>query len=253
MNRTVAEIIAAMTDELGCPSPETELSEETMTNQWNYALEEFNERVGNLSLRLFAIAPGQQLYKLANMFPTLPTARKVTKVYFYDGAETPFLDVAEVYASATEGYYDYDDEAASATTYIVRDEDASLNLIADMKYTNSRSVFQKKFKFIDPSTVLLIPAPPADASGTLLCVVISDYDTTTLPQKYERLVTDYAKALCQEIIANARASAATPMRFGDFVRYASREKYQYSKAEQGRCEFERRCNEIIANRLTLLV
>lgn len=169
---------------------------------------------------------------------------------YADGTQ---ISASATYTDSTYGYYDYDADAATATATEVNNAltvstgDASLQIISDMQNAGADPLYERDFQFIDPDQLLLLPAPVD--SGALLMLIQTDFTTDTLSDRYERIVTDYAIARCQDVIGNARARLNTPQRNGDLVKYASREKSAYAMSANGKAKFENECAAINIKRI----
>lgn len=173
-------------------------------------------------------------------------------------ASATYADGSQVSASATYtdsryGYYDYDLDVATSTATDVNNaitittDNASLQVISELYANSANPLYERDFQFLDPDTLLLVPAPVD--SGALLVLIKADFSSATLPDMYERIVTDYAIARCQDIVGNGRARLNTPQRQGDFIKYASREKTAYQLSAAGKKKFEDECAAINIKRM----
>ena len=249
---SMTDITNRMFVELGRPNPETELSKEDMEKQWKLALDEFNELVGNWQLRLLQVTAGEQRYNIEEWFPAL-YVRKVLDVYY--NADSTLNSIMEEYKYyynpyyySYYSYYDYDSEGGTnVAAPQTRTTDCSYNLLEDIKA--KCSLVQRDFNFISPTTLILLPAP--HTNGTVLLLVQEDYTYVTLPDQYELIVTDYAIGRCQRILANARTRLATPMRSGDFIKHAvrNREYHNVGMWKEAHEIFKQKCDIIVTERM----
>lgn len=163
------------------------------------------------------------------------------------------LKASATYIDTNYSYWDYDIEAATSTATTINDAitistgDQSLQIISELQTKGADPLYERDFQFIDPDQLLLLPAPVD--SGFLLTLIQTDFTQATLPEIYERIVTDYAIARCQDVIGNARARLNTPQRSGDLVKYASREKSAYQMSAVGKLKFDNECASINIKRM----
>lgn len=228
MQRTVNEIAIEMHEDLGNPDAKVELSITKAERQWYKALAEFNYLVGRWNFRTFSAPANQSTYSVATVFASATDGvQSVRQVFF------PEESVVESFG--IEGLSSDVDE-------ILRGSYESTAI----KETLIKKAIPKDFQFITPDTLMLIPAPTEDS--TYLALLQENYTPNSLDDRYETIVTDYAKVLCLEIIANARARLNTPMRVGETVKYSNREATLYKQAELMRNRFYSRCDELILSR-----
>ena len=172
------------------------------------------------------------------------TQEETPATYYATGT----LLASATYFEQTYRYVDYDNEnQVPIESFSTLYDDTALAFISNLENESNSQLYDRDFQFIEPDLLLLIPAPIA--SGTILVLLQTDYSFDTLPDVYEPIVTEYAMALCQEIIGNARARLNTPQRSGDLVKYASREKWSYQAAERGYKAFDNECNRINVRRM----
>lgn len=233
MNKLVVDIIADMLPELGTPDPKTELSTATAIKQWTKALADFNRRVGKWVFRTFDTVVDQQRYSMATLFPDT-TILDVKNVF------RPQDALVMTYLALTVPYYYYD--------YIVT---TTYKQYEDVEFLNAmKNVPDMDFIFSEPDTLILCDTPKKVES--VLILVQEKYTSTTLPDDYEPIITEYCKEFyCQEIIRKARMRVATPLRNGDFVKYPVSHSKEGSFTREARDIFYAECDRIIQNRIIL--
>lgn len=231
MTKTVSEIVAEMLLDLGTPVPETELSTATAERLWNKALKEFNKIVGKWCVRIGTTTKDIQQYKLSTMFPTL-TIREIKQAWIIDDTTTENTITL------------YDTVFTTEAVYGLNNFDLSVITAMQDKY----NMVELDVAMINEDDFLLLPAPDDDGE-LLFCITQEDYTTTTLPNIYEETITEYAFALCQEVIGNARARLNVVSRTGEMARYMNREKYMFERADKYYDKFVDKCNKIISQRI----
>ena len=224
---TLAEISVEMAKELGSPSANVELDDATIQKQWLKALDIFNDKVGLPVLESLSVTANTQSYDLTSVLASAPVVRKVLDLYtpdtYNDAFNTSLLETPDVV---------YDPEAI---------------VIEQLRKSwNSKSV-HTRFAVIEPMTLMIIPAPTKDDTYKIL--VQKEYDVSTIPDKYERIVRNKAISLCLMIIFNSRTRLATPMRNGDYIKYSNTNKYGFELSSKLDTQFEEDCYRLVSNRV----
>ena len=228
MTKTVNQIVAEILEDLGTPAP-NELTSTIATRQWTNAFNEFNKRVGEWILTSAKLTANTQNYNMA----TLISGKTVRDVkYVFNGNS--------IYSEEVGGVTEYYMTVGLTTTALTGSDIDVINAAKD-------ELSEIGFNFIAPSTLIMLP-PPTEAVNMLMLLQV-DYTTALLPDEYEAIVTRYAKALCQEIVGNARARLNTPMRQGDYITFSKRELGQYDRADSGYELFTKECDCIVASRM----
>jgi hypothetical protein len=219
--------------ELGNPCPKTELSTATATKQWNKAFADFNRKVGKWIFRTFTTVVNQQRYSMAELFPET-TITDVKNVF------RPQDALIATYFALISPYYTYD--------YIIT---TNYKKYDDIEFIKAmRVVPEMEFTFSEPDTLILCETPRKAES--VIIITQEKYTTTTLPDDYEPIISEYCKEFyCQEIIRKARMRVATPLRNGDFVKYPVSHVKEGSFTREAKTVFETECDSLIQKRLIL--
>lgn len=234
MTKTVAIIAQEIFEDLGQPAA-NEISPTTIQRKVTEALVDFNRKVGNSVFRWLPVRANVQRYDLKIELPTIAIS---DVKYAFNGDST--VECSTIATAPVTIATIVENVVTPLTAVVFTDEDngtptlttpayADIAKIAEVS-TKLASASKVDFKFIEPSTLLLFPAPSVNLS--VLLNTQENYTITSLPDEYEPLVTMYAKALCQEIVGNARARLNTPQRQGDYITFSKRELGQYAQADK---------------------
>lgn len=226
-SKTSAILLEEIRTNLGNPDKNVEISDTKVTQVWNSALIEFNKLVGVWSFKTLAITASATTYNLE----TLLTPLKV-------------IDVKKVCPP-------YTGIAASENAEII--ENQADFLISSTTPNSAESVMKAMaidtdfpFTYLRPN---LLINPPAEAN-TINIVIQEPATLSTLTDEDELVVTEYATAMCEIIVARARCRQATPMRSGDLtLGYGRKEEVLLADAKELKKKFEDDCKSIIITRM----
>lgn len=225
-SKTTANILEEIRTNLGNPDRNTELADAKITSVWNSALVEFNKLVGVWTFKTLAIVASSTAYNLETLFsPTkVIDVKKVCQPYTATLTETNEI---------VENQQDF---LISSTT--PNSAEAVIKAMAaesDFEYTYIRPVLHIQ---------------PVTASSTINIVIQEPATLATLTDEEEIVVTAYATAMCEQIVARARARQATPMRSGDLtLGYGRKEELLMADAKVIKQKFENDCRDIIITRM----
>jgi hypothetical protein len=222
----LSEISVKLAKELGAPSSNVELDDVTIQEQWLKALNYFNEDVGLAVLEELPVTTNVQNYDLLTILASAPIVRKVI----------------DMYVPNTTG--DIFNDSLFETPLVVYDPESIVIYNQFQQWNNIAS--NATWALLEPMTFMVIPAPKADATYKIL--VQKEYDILTLPDKYEHIVSTKARALCLDIIYNARSRLSTPMRGGDFVSYKSGLAKLFEQIEKLDTKYDFECKKLITKR-----
>lgn len=224
-SKTPTTILEEIRTNLGNPDRLTEISDAKVTSVWNNALIEFNKLVGVWTFRTLAITASATSYNLETLF--------LTKVIDVKKVCQPYTATNTVSNEIVENQQDF---LISSTT--PNSAEAVIKAMAaesDFEYT-----------YIRPN---LIINPPAEAN-TINVVIQEPASLALLTDEEELLVTAYATAMCEQIVARARARLATPMRSGDLMLgFGRKEEMLLADSKDVKHKFENDCRDIIITRM----
>lgn len=225
-SKTSAMLLEEIRTNLGNPDKIVEISDAKVTSVWNSALTEFNKLVGVWSFKTLAITASATTYNLE----TLLTPIKVIDV---KKVCPPYLSEIITDTEIVENQADF---LISSTT--------PNSAEAVMKAMAIDTDFP--FTYIRPNLMI---NPPTEAN-TINIVIQEPATLTTLSDEDELVVTEYATAMCEIIVARARCRQATPMRSGDLtLGYGRKEETLLADAKELKKKFEDDCKSIIITRM----
>lgn len=231
MQKTISEIVEVMLKELGTPDSKTELDSTLASKQWTKAFNDFNKRVGKWCFRTFTCVADQQRYSMKELFPD-------AKIYDIKNVFRPSKSLVDNYLTVTNTFYYA--EGSLVTPFKEYDDIAFLRAMYNVP--------DYEFIFSEPDTLVLVQTPKE--ADTILIVTQEDYTTTTLPDDYEAVISEYCKEFyCQEIIRKARMRLATPLRNGDFIKYPVSHAKEKSFTEDAKNAFINECDRLIESRM----
>jgi hypothetical protein len=226
-SKTSAILLEEIRTNLGNPDRNVEISDAKVISVWNSALVEFNKLVGVWSFKTLAISASATTYDLETLLTPIKVidVKKVCPPY-----------KGSVIEESTEVLENQSDFLISSTT--TNSAEAVMRALAiDTDFP---------FTYIRPNLMI---NPPSE-SNTINIVIQEPAILTTLSDEDELVVTEYATAMCEIIVARARCRQATPMRSGDLtLGYGRKEEVLLADAKELKKKFEDDCKSIIITRM----